>query len=180
MDVVAIIVALIFGLLAAGALLLSRWVRRSTGLPQGRVIYADTGAWQRNERALFSEVHRITGKPDYLVRDGNTIVPVEVKSGMAPPAPREGHVLQLAAYCLLVEEDLDVRPTYGIIKYNDRQFAVDYTDELKAELLRVVDEMRAGARTPEGSHRSHNDPRRCATCGVREACDERLDAGNGD
>ncbi|MCL5998352.1 MAG: CRISPR-associated protein Cas4 [Chloroflexi bacterium] len=175
MDVV---VAVLFLLLALGTLVLSRWVRQRTGLPRGRVIYADTSAWQRNEQALFSASHNITGKPDYLVHENNSIVPVEVKSSLAPAAPREGHILQLAAYCLLVEENWAIRPVYGIIKYSDRQFAIDYTDDLKAELLRVVAEMRAGAREPAGPHRSHSDARRCTTCGVRAACDERLVTGH--
>jgi CRISPR-associated exonuclease Cas4 len=178
MDVIAVTVALLFLLLAIGAFLLSRWVRRTTGLPRGRVIYTDTGGWQRNEQSLFSTTHRITGKPDYLVREGDIIVPVELKSSKAPPVPREGHILQLAAYCLLVEENLNVRPHYGIIKYSDRQFAIDYTDELRAELLHVANEMRIAAHTPDGPHRSHNDLRRCTTCGVRDACNERLDTSD--
>ena len=174
MEWPAILTALLFLLLAVAMLLVSQRVRRATGLPRGRIIYSDTGAWQRNEQALFSRRHRITGRPDYLIQDNNTIVPVEVKSGNAPSSPREGHVLQLAAYCLLVEESLATRPVYGIIKYADKQFAIDYTDQLKEELLRVIEEMRAGANTPTGPHRSHQDPRRCANCGLGAACDERL------
>jgi CRISPR-associated exonuclease Cas4 len=153
--------------------LFSRRLRKQTGLPQGRVIYSDTGAWQRNEQSLFSSTHRLAGKPDYLVRDGDEVVPVEVKSSAAPPRPREGHVLQLAAYCLLVEETLGARVTHGIIQYADRQFAIDYTPALKAELLSVIDAMRADLEAGD-AHRDHNDARRCAACGVREACEERL------
>jgi CRISPR-associated exonuclease Cas4 len=175
MNPVVGLIALLLLLLAVGVLLVSRRVRQSTGLPQGRVIYTDTGAWQRNEQALYSRLHRIAGKPDYLVQQGERIVPVEVKSSKAPAQPREGHVLQLAAYCLLVQENLHTRPEYGIIQYADRQFAIPYSAELEAELLRAVAEMRAGAAQPQGPQRSHEDVRRCATCGVRDACDERLE-----
>lgn len=159
--------------LAVALLALSFLLRRRSGLPRGRVIYTDTGAWRRNDRALFSAEHHLVGKPDYLVSQGEAIVPVEVKSGAAPAQPRPGHVLQLAAYCMLVEEQLGRRVTHGIIQYADRQYAVDYTPALRAELLRALDAMREAIAAGD-VHRDHADPRRCAACGVREACDERL------
>jgi hypothetical protein len=60
------------GLLILGLLLLwlARRGRARSGLPQGRVIYSDTGGWDRLERPLFSREHQLTGKPDYLVADG--------------------------------------------------------------------------------------------------------------
>lgn len=153
--------------------LMSLRLRKASGLPEGRVIYSDAGAWQRNEQSLFSRQHQLVGKPDYLVKTPKGIVPVEVKSGAAPAQPREGHMLQLAAYCLLVEEQLGERVPHGIIKYADKQFAIDYTPALKAELLRVMSEMRT-ARAGGGTHRDHHEPRKCAACGLRDACDERL------
>jgi CRISPR-associated exonuclease Cas4 len=137
------------------------------------VIFSDTGAWRRNEQSLFSKQYRVVGKPDYLVEDGGELVPIEVKSGPAPKQPREGHMLQLATYCLLVEETFGSRPRYGIIQYADKQFAIDYTPELERELLRVIKTMRANL-TQQQAHRNHADARRCAACGVRDACDERM------
>jgi CRISPR-associated exonuclease Cas4 len=170
-----VLIALTLIVLALLLFVLSRRLRKQTGLPQGRVIYSDAGAWQRNDRSLFSAQHQLAGKPDYLVRTAKGIVPVEVKSSPAPPQPRPGHVLQLAAYCLLVEEQLGEHVPHGIIQYTDRQFAIDYTPALRAELLRVMDEMRV-ALADGNAHRSHADPRRCAACGVRDACEERLGA----
>ncbi|WP_169237318.1 CRISPR-associated protein Cas4 [Candidatus Roseilinea sp. NK_OTU-006] len=160
-------------LVAIALLVIARRLRLRSGLPAGRVIYSDIGAWQRNERVLLSPTYGIAGKPDYLVRAGNDIVPVEVKSSPAPARPWPSHVLQLAAYCLLVEEALDARVTQGIIQYADKRFIVDYTPALKAELLRVVGEMRCALREGD-AHRSHDEPSRCARCGARTACDERL------
>ena len=174
MNPPAILLALLAALAALALFLWSRRLRRASGLPGGRVTYSDTGAWRRNEQPLFSARHRLSGRPDYLIRHGETIVPVEVKSGRAPREPREGHVLQLAAYCLLVEENLGVRPRHGIIQYADRQFAVDYTPELETALLAALADIRRGAAEPAGPPRSHASPARCASCGVREACDQRL------
>jgi CRISPR-associated exonuclease Cas4 len=138
------------------------------------VVYSDAGAWTCNEKALYSNRFGLAGKPDYLVRDGDAIIPVEVKSGAAPRHPRDGHVLQLAAYCLMVEENFGARPTHGIIKYDNQQFEVEYTPALEDELLDVLDFMRQMNDDPAGAERSHDDPRRCANCGMRDACDQRL------
>jgi CRISPR-associated exonuclease Cas4 len=117
---------------------------------------------------------QLVGKPDYLIeqKDG-MIVPVELKSGRAPEEPHDGHVLQLAAYCLLVEENYGIRPDFGIIQYKDRAFAVDYTEELEDDLLDLLEEMREGL-LEEDLERDHNDWRKCAKCGVRGHCYQRL------
>lgn len=148
--------------------------QEESGLPEGNVIYTDTGAWRPNNDVLHAAGLRLVGKPDYLVeqRDG-VIIPVEIKSSLAPQTPWEGQVLQLAAYCLLVEENYGVRPPYGILQYKDRAFAVDFTDELEADLLDVLEEMRVARQDPDPD-RDHDDRRRCAACGVRSACDRRL------
>ncbi|WP_374686604.1 PD-(D/E)XK nuclease family protein [Promineifilum sp.] len=149
--------------------------RRESGLPEGSVIYTDTGAWRANNDVLHAAGLRLVGKPDYLVEQSDgTIIPVEVKSSAAPDSPWEGQVLQLAAYCLLVEENYGVRPPFGILQYRDGAFAIDYTEELEADLLDLLDEMRAASADPDPEP-DHADPRRCAGCGVRGACDYRLD-----
>jgi CRISPR-associated exonuclease Cas4 len=165
--------------IALGALGLFAWLWARdrlgrSGLPAGDVIYSDDGAWFRQERPLFSRRLRLVGKPDYLVRqkDG-AVLPVELKSAGAPDRPFPGHVLQLAAYCLLVEESFGARPPHGIIQYRDRAFAVEFTYELESELLEVLDEMHSGLEAADLS-RDHDDPRRCAACGVRAACGESL------
>jgi CRISPR-associated exonuclease Cas4 len=166
--------ALLLLIVGITAIVGSRRARGATGLPAGRVIYADTSRWRRAERPLFSREHQLTGKPDYLVRENRAIIPVEVKSSRAPASgPREGHILQLAAYCLLVEETERVRPAYGIVKYADDTFRVDNTSALRCTLLATLDAMRRDLERGQ-AHRSHADPARCRRCGVRAACDERL------
>jgi CRISPR-associated exonuclease Cas4 len=168
-----LLVALLLGGLGLWLLVRSAAARRDTGLPLGRVTYVDTGAWDRCERPLFSNRHRLTGRPDYLVRGREGVVPVEVKSGTAPEQPYPAHVLQLAAYCLLVEEQEGQTPPHGILKYGDRAFEVDYTPALRTELLRTLDGIRRdlGARDVD---RDHDDPARCRGCGFRDRCDQRL------
>jgi CRISPR-associated exonuclease Cas4 len=115
----------------------------------------------------------LTGKPDYLVQQNGKIIPVEVKSGRAPEAPYDSHIYQLAAYCLLVEKTYHTRPPYGIIHYENRDFAVDYTHELENALVDLLVEMKRDEHKKDVP-RSHEQPGRCAKCGYRKVCDQRL------
>jgi CRISPR-associated exonuclease Cas4 len=165
-----------FILLILGLVLL--WLARRglahSGLPQGRVVYSDTGGWKRPERPLFSNEFLLTGKPDYLVGVGEDIIPVEVKSSRAPAQPYPSHVLQLAAYCLLVEQHYRQRPPYGIIKYGDCAFEVDYTSQLERELLSTLDDMRNDLAEGDAL-RNHDEAHRCQVCGYRQHCDQWLE-----
>ena len=152
---------------------LGRRGRARSGLPAGRVVFSDTSGWKRLQQPLFARTYQLTGKPDYLVAEGSRLVPVEVKSGRAPEQPYPSHVLQLAAYCLLVEDCYDRRPSRGIIQYADRAFEVDYTPELRDELLSTLDEMRADLASGD-AERNHEEPRRCHGCGYLDQCDQGL------
>lgn len=175
-------------LMACGALLASRRGARRANLPEGRIIYSDTGApvgriapltlnerGERQEKPLLSHRHGLVGRPDYLVCTDEGIVPVEAKSTACPAngVPYESHLMQLACYCLLVEETTGASVPFGVIRYRDRQLRVDYTDELRDELLALLTEMRA-ARRASDVHRSHDETARCAACSYREICDESL------
>lgn len=161
---------------------------QASGLPAGRLVYSDTGyavgrvapieknkEGVKQERPLVSRRYGLTGRPDYLVRTDEGIVPVEAKSTRLPATgrPYDSHVMQLAVYCLLAEDALDADVPYGVIRYSDGEVTVDYTPELRDELLALLEEMRE-ARAAPFVHRSHDDVRRCRGCSVREHCVERL------
>lgn len=167
---------LLLVLLILAALLwwFSRRVGQSTGLPQGEVVYTDTGGWSRLEKPLVSKRLGLTGKPDYLVRSGHDLIPVEVKSGRSPASrPYDSHLYQLAAYCALVEEAYGRRPPHGLIKYSDKTLVVDYTPDLEEDLFEILDAIRADDSADDVS-RSHNSAARCRGCGFKEVCDESL------
>ncbi len=148
--------------------------QKEAGLPGGRIIYTDTRGWGKVEKPLFYPAMDLTGKPDYLVEQNGKIIPVEVKSGRAPEAPYDSHIYQLAAYCLLVEKTYHTRPPYGIIHYENRDFSVDYTRELENALVDLLVEIQRDTHK-KNVPRSHEQPARCAKCGYRNVCDERLD-----
>ncbi|HXF86376.1 MAG TPA: CRISPR-associated protein Cas4 [Anaerolineales bacterium] len=147
--------------------------RRAAGLPGGRIIYTDTRGWNKLEKPLFDAALGLTGKPDYLIEQNGRIIPVEVKSGRAPEAPYDSHIYQLASYCLLVERTYGKRPPYGIIHYEGRDFAVDYTPELESSLLDLLAEMKRNEYKREVP-RSHEQAARCMRCGFRTVCDQSL------
>jgi CRISPR-associated exonuclease Cas4 len=163
--------------LALATLWLAGRSRAATGLPAGRLVYADTTRWRPVERPLFSHIHRLTGRPDYLVRSRRDLIPVEVKSGRAPvDGPYASHILQLAAYCLLVEETYGRRPPYGILLYAEdaeQAIEIDYTPAMEEELLTVLDEIRL-ALAEGDAPRDHDHVARCRACGYRNACDQSL------
>ena len=160
-------------LLAIILLFLAGRQRRAAGLPGGRVVYTDTRAWGMVEKPLFDPELGLTGKPDYLVEQNGLYIPVEVKTGRTPEAPYDSHIFQVAAYCYLVEKTYGKRPSHGIIHYPNRDFAVDYTRDLESALLDLLADLRRDENRRD-VQRSHEEPRRCARCGYRDACDQKL------
>ncbi|MBK8619697.1 MAG: CRISPR-associated protein Cas4 [Anaerolineales bacterium] len=147
--------------------------QKEAGLPGGRIIYTDTHGWGKVEKPLFYAAMELTGKPDYLVQQNGKIIPVEVKSGRAPETPYDSHIYQLASYCLLVEKTYGTRPPYGIIHYENRDFAIDYTRELENALIDLLVEMKRDE-LKKDVPRSHEQAGRCAKCGFRNHCDQSL------
>jgi CRISPR-associated exonuclease Cas4 len=146
----------------------------ATGLPAGEVVYSDTGGWEAVEQPLLSRRFGLVGKPDYLVRvDARMLVPVEVKSRHKPATVPSGHILQLATYCLLVEDVHKVRPTHGLLHYADATLRIDYTPALRQAVLDAADGIRR-ARTAPDLSRDHNDPARCRACGYAHQCGEEI------
>ena len=166
-------IAVFFAFLATVLFIFSHRLQRSAGMPTGRVVYSDPNLWGKVEQPLYDPQLNLTGRPDYLVSQSDKMIPVEVKSGWAPNSPREGHIFQLAAYCLLVERAWHQRPSQGLLHYRNRTFAVDYTRELENRLLDLIVDIRRQEQASE-AERSHAEPARCARCGYRDICDQRL------
>ncbi len=147
--------------------------RRGLGLPTGRVVYSDTGAERRVEQPLYADDLLLVGRPDYLVQSTEGLVPIEVKSGRSPQTPYDTHIFQLAAYCILVTRNFKQRPAYGIIRYPQRSFRIQFTQQLENQLLSLLKEMRNGLNLAE-LHRSHDVFARCNACGFGQLCEEHL------
>lgn len=160
-------------LLAALLLFWGLRLRRKTGLPWAPVVAQDTDGYTL-DKPLFARRIGLTGRPDYLLDLRGRTIPVEVKPSRRAARPYESDLIQLAAYCLLVEETSGEAPPYGLLRYAEQTFRLDYTSQVRDELLTLLDEMRAALQSP-ASTRSHDDPRRCLGCGFFDQCDEAIE-----
>jgi len=163
------------GVLFAGLLLavIAHILRRSSGLPGGQIIYADHSVRQKPEKPLYDASLGLTGKPDYLVIRRDQIIPMEIKSMWAPFSPYDSHVVQLGAYCMLVEKQFKHRPVYGLLRYRNRTFKIPFTAGLEDEVMTHIERIRNSKRK-DHAPRSHEQPNRCARCGYRHICDQRI------
>lgn len=164
--------ALLLGaaLAALGLMLLAGAALRAAlrGRRHGRLVAVDP----QPGPPLRSERYRLVGRPDELRRrpDGRP-VPVEWKSRAAPPGgPLPSHVVQVWAYCLLLEDATGLAPPYGVLRYGDgAEFRIDWTDAARGELLRLraeLDRPYDGRATPSRA--------RCRRCPWVGGCDARI------
>jgi CRISPR-associated exonuclease Cas4 len=159
--------------MAVGLIVAAVALRRRTGLPWTRIAYDDTTRWRRTEEPLIARRYGLVGKPDYVLEARGQFVPVEVKPGRTAQEPYPSDMMQLAAYCLLIEETSGVRPRYGLLRYAHATFKIPFDNRLRDELITLIGEMRASEPTIS-AHRSHKQAARCGPCSFRSQCDEAL------
>ena len=148
-------------------------IRRLHGIYKGKIEYADK--LDKKSKMLFSKKHRIRGKPDYIVKIKDKYIPVEIKTGKVPKGPHFSHIVQIAAYCLLISEKYNKRPPYGIISYSkESKHKINYDEKLEKILLEQLEGMRECIK--QGSaHRNHKRPGKCRSCSRRAECPEKLE-----
>ncbi len=167
------LLALLLLALAIALLWRARRGRAASGLPRGQVVYVDSRAWQRPPEPLRAPRYGLVGRPDYLLRQGRAIIPIEAKPSREAEEPYPSDILQLAAYCLLVEEGYGHSPPHGLIVYRERTFEIPFDAGLRRALLDTLSTMRRCERQRDVP-RDHDDPSRCAACSMRGHCDEAL------
>ena len=146
-----------------------RTVKHRLRIPDGRITYSDLNV---PAKSLFSPRYRVAGKPDYIVKTHHHYIPIEMKSGLYP-VPQKNHILQLAAYCQLVEETYNTFVPYGLIVYRDGDFRIPYDPKLRFELESVIKQMRKMLQVDKVVL-NHHDPKRCRSCSMRRYCTQRL------
>lgn len=135
----------------------------------GKIEYIDMD----KSKIFKSEKYGLSGRPDYVIRMKESLIPVEEKTGRTPRGPLFSHILQVAAYCLLIEETSGKAPPYGLLKYPEHEHEIEYNEDLKKVLLQKLDEMRTILETKD-AHRNHDRPGKCISCSRRHICPERL------
>jgi CRISPR-associated exonuclease Cas4 len=138
----------------------------------GEISYVDGEASRPG--LLTSRLHGLSGRPDFIVTQGEATIPVEVKTGRVPRGPLFSHILQVATYCVILEDNLGKPVSHGILRYGAVEHEVEYTQDLKKLVLEKADEIRKAGKTGN-AHRNHSRPSKCRGCSRRAACDERLE-----
>lgn len=126
----------------------------------------------KGEDEIISEKYGIRGKPDYILKLNDDYIPVEEKSFVSD-YPKFSHVMQVTAYCMIIEDKYGKPPPYGIIKYENRQFKIPYEKRWKNAVLKIKENMMKDIEKGE-SHRNHSNEKKCEGCARREYCPERL------
>jgi CRISPR-associated exonuclease Cas4 len=149
-----------------------RTKKKSYGIPDGMILYSDLNV---PAALLFSKRSRLAGKPDYIVQKKNRFIPVEVKSGLGTH-PHQSHVLQLAAYCQLLEDTSGMFVPEGILVYNNVPYTIPFDPKLRFELESVMKNMRASLRNG-AVKRNHQEPWRCHHCSMKRFCNDVVQQG---
>ena len=140
-------------------------------IPEAKIIYTDL---DKPAKPLFSKRFKVSGKPDYIVKSKDKYIPIEIKS-TAADKPYKSHILQLAAYCLLIEEKFNVAVEFGIIEYaNGSQYRITYDVPLKFEVRKTLAAMRDYLKSG-AVERNHESPARCRACSFREVCKDAIE-----
>lgn len=142
--------------------------QRALGLPEGELVYEDADG---QGEPLSSRAFPLVGKPDYVVRlpDGRP-VPIELKLSVAEAtAPFSNHIVQLGAYCLILEDYFEHPPTHGIVRYADREFSVEYTPALRKKVIRLLAAMQKCSEQ-EPPPLASQKAAKCRACTFKEIC----------
>ncbi|GCE27263.1 hypothetical protein KDA_27470 [Dictyobacter alpinus] len=113
---------------------------QALGLPPGELVYENTDGLGE---AITSDEFPLSAKPTYIVRLPNKqLLPIDIKPiAIDSMTPDSHHVLQVATYCLILEEYAEEPPTHGLLRYTDREFPIEYTPALRKKILRHIKQM---------------------------------------
>lgn len=166
-GLILVFIAIVFFVHAVHLQFNVRKGKKSFGMPEGILLYSDLNV---PATPLFSKRLQLSGKPDCIVKKENHYLPVEVKSGRGA-RPHFSQILQLAAYCQILEDTSGVFVPEGILIYNNLPYTIPFNPKLRYELESVMKTMRASLRSGT-VRRNHNDPRRCRHCSMKHYCTE--------
>jgi len=139
-------------------------------IQKGEITYSDL---DKPAKPFFSRKYKIAGKPDYIIKKDSHYLPVEFKSGKHTH-PLNNHVLQLAAYCHLLEENYNGFVPFGVLVYNNElDFKIPFNPKIRYDLENTIEKMRFTLRTGK-IELNHDDPNRCRACSMRKNCDNKI------
>ena len=123
-------------------------------------------------KLLQSEKYGLQGKPDFLYKSFfGRILPVELKSGTIgnKAFPKQGDMLQLATYFLIVQDVYGKKPRFGYLIYKDYMFKIKNTRSIRNSVLKTVRDMEIMLETGKG--KGCYDFAKCKFCLCKCVCD---------
>lgn len=114
--------------------------KKKLGLAGGTFLYIDS-IKKGNKELLSATSAPLFGKPDYLIKQKDFIIPIEKKTGKTPDVPYKNHIAQVIAYCFLTEEHYGIRPPHGVIQYPNDTFVVEYENGAEHHLKSLIQEI---------------------------------------
>lgn len=146
------------------------------------VLYEDTS--DRGTLSVWlNEDTMLWGRPDLVLRnkDSGEVIVVDYKSGSKKPVIPVQFRVQLASYFMLVENELNVKPQKGIIKYleDNSEDSVPNDAVFNNEVINSALELAESKRqidTDEEftARRNHSDAVKCLSCEYKKICPEKL------
>ena len=168
LPLLATAVLLAIGLLvSAGAT--AALLRRARDRRRGSLVRIDLGP--DRGPALRSVRYRLSGRPDLVRRTPTgSEIPVELKSRPHPSGgPPRSHIVQVWAYCLLLEETTGRSVPYGVLRCGDGVEVEIPWGPVERDILlalrREMDRPYDGTARPSAA--------RCAGCHWAPVCDAR-------
>ncbi len=155
------VVAVLGLLLGLWLVLAGRGMRLRHGLGGGRTVSLD-------RVTLTSARLGLTGRPDRLIKADGSIVVEEWKSARSL---RPWHRAQMGCYFLLVEEELRIRPSHGlIICGGGTRHRIENTEALRAWVLDLAGQIRVARAAVDQPIPVNPKPGQCRPCGMRGHC----------
>ncbi|WP_267643990.1 CRISPR-associated protein Cas4 [Haloarchaeobius amylolyticus] len=126
------------------------------------------GGWL-NELYLESETLGLKGKIDVLERDTSTPVPIERKRAASGEYYKSDEI-QLAGYCMLLEDHIDQQVDEGAIYLyeTDQRMHIPITDDHRDSVRDIVEAMQSMSVDTVPSFT--DNPAKCEACSTREYC----------
>ncbi|MBW3017222.1 CRISPR-associated protein Cas4 [Candidatus Woesearchaeota archaeon] len=143
----------------------------NTGL-RGKELWEALTPKIESELYVESDNIGLKGKVDRVEKYEDKVIPIELKTGSAPrEGVWEGHLIQVAAYILLLEEKFSMQIDYGKVVYLNEGIArtIRINPSLKDEIVKLTAEVKDVIEKKQMPDFTSNR-NKCESCGLRKEC----------
>lgn len=138
----------------------------------GDELWSKTIPKPKPEFRIESKDLKLRGIIDRIDVYQDKLVPVELKTGKAPhQGVWDGHRIQIAAYCMLLEDHFNISVKQGVVNYLDwqKERNIVMNPFLQEEVLELIEKTTS---LVDSDICPKHDPNKnkCKICGLREQC----------